>query len=238
VTGLPSLLFDLDGTLVDSLPGICGSINDALIQVGRSPIAESAARAFVGKPLASVFEALLESTELALVEQAVTAYRHRFDRSGISEGCLFPGVEGMLRTLDAEGYSLRIVTAKPSAVARQVLTCFGIERFFDDVHGPTLDDRHVDKAHLVLAALQASDSRPDEAVMIGDRADDVLAARAHGVQAVAAAWGYGSRAELVAAGPAYVACTIAELLAWVRRLNRSSEATAAQDEQQREEGRS
>ena len=223
MTGLPSLFFDLDGTLVDSLPGICRSINDALVQVGRVPVAESTARAFVGRPLASIFATLLGSSEPDLLERVVALYRDRFDREGMADGRLFPGVEGMLRTLAAEGYPLRIVTAKPSAIARQVLTCFGIGGYFADVHGPTLADRSVDKAHQVLAALDASGTPAARALMIGDRADDVLAARAHGVRAVAAAWGYGSRVELEAAEPFYVADTAAQLLVWVQSAGRSRE---------------
>src|SRR5437016_6013245 len=86
------LLFDLDGTLVDSLPGISRCINDALTTLGRDPVVDAQLRAFVGAPLATIFAALLESGDLTLIDRAVTAYRVRYDRTAIFEACLFPGI--------------------------------------------------------------------------------------------------------------------------------------------------
>jgi phosphoglycolate phosphatase len=167
----------------------------------------------IGAPLSTIFETLLRSSEPDLLDRAVAAYRVRFDRTGIFENCLFPGVVEALTTLRQAGHSLQIVTAKPAVAARRVVEHFEIGRFFEAVHGPDLDERLFEKARLLETAVRGVPA--GQSVMVGDRADDVRAAHACGVQAVAAAWGYGAREELRAANPTYVAESMAELVDWV-----------------------
>jgi phosphoglycolate phosphatase len=82
------------------------------------------------------------------------------------------------------------------------------------VHGPEPADHACDKADLVAAALRTANASADETTMVGDRADDIRAARAHSVRAVAAGWGYGAPQEIVEAGPHFVAATVDDLVAY------------------------
>lgn len=208
------LLFDLDGTLTDSAPGIVRCIDHALAALQRPPLGDRL-RPMIGTPLTAIFRAVLASDDPVLIDAAVDRYRQRFDAVGIFENALFPGVAAALEAFGAAGHVLQVVTAKPAPAARRVLDQCAIAGCFTAVHGPALADRTCDKADLVARALELVRARPDEAVMIGDRVDDVRAARRHRVRAVAAGWGYGSREELLAASPDYVAETIADLEAWV-----------------------
>lgn len=210
------LLFDLDGTLTDSFLGISRCINHALTELGRNSVPEPQLRGFVGAPLAAIFGQLLASDDGALLDRAVAAYRIRFNSIGIFENRVFPGVSEALHGFQRACHSLQVVTAKPAVSAKRVVQHFALDRYFDAIHGPALTDRSCNKADLVVAALRRAGANPAHAVMVGDRADDINAARAHGVRAVGAGWGYGSRAELMAAGPDYVANTVADLVAWVR----------------------
>jgi phosphoglycolate phosphatase len=209
------LLFDLDGTLTDSAPGIVRCIDHALVGLGRAPAGEARLRPMIGTPLAAIFATVLDDAAPALIDDAIARYRERFDVVGIFENALFPGIVDALDAFAAAGHRLRVVTAKPAPAARRVLDHFAIADRFTAVHGPALGERHCDKADLVAAALAAGSIRPGDAVMIGDRVDDVRAARCHDVRAVAAGWGYGAHAELTAAGPEFFAPTIADLRAWV-----------------------
>jgi phosphoglycolate phosphatase len=209
------LLFDLDGTLTDSAPGIVGCINHALVALARPPLPEAQLLPMIGTPLTAIFGVVLESGDERLLDAAVRSYRQRFDTVGIFENALYPGIVPALDELRDAGHELRVVTAKPAPAARRVLDHFGIAGHFDAVHGPALTDRGCDKADLVAAALETA-RMPGAAVMIGDRADDVRAARRHGVRAVAAGWGYGSHEELLAAGPEYLAPSVAHLREWLR----------------------
>ena len=214
------LLFDLDGTLTDSFPGISRCINHALEALGRDPVPDTRLRALVGAPLTAIFGTLLASGDAALLDRAVAAYRNRFTATGIFENSVFPGIPEALRGFRAAGHVLQVVTAKPTVSAKRVLTHFAIDRHFDAVRGPELADRTCNKADLVAAALQSAGGDRAPAVMIGDRAEDVAAARAHGIRAVGVGWGYGSPAELIDAGPDYIAETVADLTAWVTGLPR------------------
>ena len=208
------LFFDLDGTLTDSLPGISRCINYALGELGRDPIPDTQFRSAVGTPLAAIFEALLGSSDATLIDRAVRAYRVRFDRIGMFENNLYPGINEALDVFQRSGHSLQVVTVKPAIAARRVIAHFGIDRYFAAVHGPELADRRCSKVDLLRAALNGV-NRP-QSVMIGDHVDDIIAAWENGVQAVAVAWGYSDASELKAANPDFVAETVPDLVTWVQ----------------------
>ena len=210
------LLFDLDGTLTDSLPGIMRCINHALAELGRDPVPDARCRGAVESPLGTIFGSLLGSSDPELIDRAVAAYRARFDSIGMFENNVFPGVASALATFRRSGHTLQVVTAKPAPAARRVIAHFGLEHYFEAVHGPDPNERACSKADLVRAALQQTLADPMQAVMIRDRVDDILAARAHGLRSVAAGWGYGDPDELQAAAPDFIARTVPELVAWVQ----------------------
>jgi phosphoglycolate phosphatase len=214
------LLFDLDGTLTDSFPGIYRSVNDALGAVGREPASYEDVRGLVGAPLAVIFRTLLGEVDDATLERALSVYRVQFDAVGIFENRLFPGIADALADFLASGHVLQVVTARSLRSARLVLGHFGLDAFFVAVHGPDRTEDHWDKSELVRAALAAVSADPADAIMVGDRAQDVEAARAHGVRAVAVTWGYGSALELGAARPDFTAADVADLTAWIRRTSR------------------
>jgi phosphoglycolate phosphatase len=208
------LFFDLDGTLTDSGLGICRSFVHALKRVGVE-VTELPLLVCVGPPLPVAFRTLLPSADAQVIEQAIAVYRERFETTGMFENVLYPGVRQALAELQQEGHRMRIVTAKPRPYAIRILEHFEIDRFFDAVHGPTLADRTHNKVLLIEEALRGVAS--SHAVMIGDRDEDIRAAKANGIPAIAARWGYGSAAELSAAGPSYTAEEINDVVRWVRR---------------------
>lgn len=210
------IFFDLDGTLTDSSPGIIRCINHALVELGHDAVTGDGLRDMIGSPLRHIFVDVLGCDDEDVLDRAVAAYRGRFNAIGIFENALYPGVADALADLCRAGHTLQIVTAKPAVSARRVMAHFGIDGFFRALHGPELSARDCDKADLVGAALEIAGGDRRAAVMVGDRAVDVLAARQHQVRAVAAGWGYGTRDELEGAGPEYVAETVPDLVRWLR----------------------
>lgn len=217
------VFFDLDGTLTDSSPGIIRCINHAIEALDGAPVPEARLRPMIGTPLFTIFEILLETARRDVVDAAVARFRERFDAVGIFENAVYPGVVEALAALQRGGHHLQVVTAKPAPTAQRVLDHFALTPFFADVHGPTLADRGRDKADFVASALAAVAWTPGQVVMIGDRVDDIRAARRHDVRTVAAGWGYGSREELQAGAPEYLAPTIADAVAWIGRQSSRSE---------------
>ena len=206
------LFFDLDGTLTDSCTGIIRCVNHALEELGCAAEPDDRLRGMIGQPLTRIFGAVLNEGGDERIRRAIEAYRVRFDDVGIFENALYPGIAAALQTLEDTGHRLQVVTAKPAVTASRVLVHFGIDHHFDAVHGPELSDHGCDKAMLIKRALDHAGIEPPAAIMIGDRVDDVLAARAHHVRAIGAGWGYGSRAELMEAGAERVAGDVDELL--------------------------
>lgn len=205
------LLFDLDGTLTDSRIGITRCFGHALHELGRAS-ADLPVSVCVGPPLPVAFRTLLGTDEPALIERAVKIYRERFERIGMFENSLFPGITDGLGTLRDQGHRMRLVTGKPKPYALRVLQHFRIAEFFEAIHGPALEDGTHDKTALLAAAIGSDRS---DVVMIGDRAEDIHAANINGVPSIAVGWGYGSDAELAEARPTYFAGTIDDILRWV-----------------------
>jgi len=205
------LLFDVDGTLTDSREGIVRCIHYAILELGAdAPPVESLTQ-YVGPPLPASFATLLGTSDPKRVDLALAAYRRRFERLGMFENALYPGIAEALEQFAAAGFGLHVVTAKPRVYARQILDHFNLSSRLRVVHGPELDQRDYSKASLVREACVEAHIGSHDGTVIGDRAEDMLAAKRNGLCSVAALWGYGGREELEAARPDCLASSIADL---------------------------
>jgi phosphoglycolate phosphatase len=208
---IKTVFFDLDGTLTHSHDGIVRCIIHALTATGVDARSPSELRPFVGPPLQESFATLLGTTDETRVEEAMVAYRSRFEAIGMFESSVYPGIPEALEELATDGLDLHVVTAKPTVYARQILDHFALGRFFTGVYGPELTSRECSKVSLIRAALQAIGCNPEMTAMIGDREEDITGARRNGVAAIAVTWGYGDLAELEAASPDAIARSPADL---------------------------
>ena len=206
------LLFDLDGTLTNSAPGILRCFAHALDRVGRPGI-DVPVHLAVGPPLYRVFEALLPVQDTALIDPAIVAYRERYETIGILENSPYPDVHDTLTTLRFRGHQMKVVTMKPEPYAARVLTHFKLAEFFKGLYAPALGDRRYDKGALVASALLGTASA--DAVMIGDQPEDIRAARANGIRSIAALWGFGAKQELLAANADASAAHISDVVSLV-----------------------
>jgi phosphoglycolate phosphatase len=197
-----SLLFDLDGTLTDSRPGIEATLRHAMAQVGAPLETAADLSGCVGPPLAEIFARLLGPARAALVPAAVRHYTRRYDEAGLFDNRVYDGIPAALEALAAlpGGADLYVATSKATAVARRVLAHFGLTRHFRGVYGAAPDGSRAAKAGIIAAALADAGLTAAGTAMIGDREHDLLGARANAVRAVGVAWGFGSAAELRAAG--------------------------------------
>jgi phosphoglycolate phosphatase len=158
-----------------------------------------------------MFTVLLEDPDSALLEEAVALYRQRYANDGIYETRLYDGIVPMLDRVQPAASSMYVVTSKPSVFAREIVKHLGIGGYFDGVFGPELDGRYDDKAELLSHLFGSEKIQPTDALMVGDRAADVIAATANGILAVGVLWGYGSEPELTEAGAEVLCRTPVEL---------------------------
>jgi phosphoglycolate phosphatase len=210
------LLFDLDGTLTDPAPGITACLLHAARALGQTSCSAAGLRRFIGPPLREALAEILRTDDAALIEEAVRLYRERFSSMGLFENAVYPGVPSALEQLRAEGFVLRVVTSKPKVYADQIVDHFQLRPFFTHVYGAELSGERSTKTELLAYLLRCEPSDPARACMIGDRSHDILGAKAHGMASVGVTWGYGTRAELQAAGADRVIDEVAELIGAAR----------------------
>jgi phosphoglycolate phosphatase len=205
------VLFDMDGTLVDSTPGIWASIRVAAAELGLPEPTPGQLRSMVGPPLEDGFAGAF-GLRPGDVARAVAAYRAHYTAGAMFDAHVYPGIPELLAGLRAEGMTLAVATSKPEPFAVQILEHVGLLGEFAGVHGATLDGAVRHKDQVVGAALAA---HPDgeRPVLVGDRSHDVLGARAHGLPCIGAGWGPALPGELAAAGAVAVVDTPAEVAA-------------------------
>ena len=204
------VLFDLDGTLIDSEPGITACLAHAFEQIGAPLPPREILRTWIGPPFRQTFPSVLGDDEARIVA-AIDHYRDRFEDVGWSEHAVYEGIPELIGALAARGDALAIVTTKPVGQARRIVDHVPFGAAFARVYGP--DDRHAHraKAEMIAQALADFGSGARDTTMIGDRHFDMQGAHANGVRAIGVAWGFGSLDELRDAGAHVIAQTPAAL---------------------------
>lgn len=206
------LLFDLDGTLTDSGPGIMHAAKTALQLFGIDGLSEQELRYFVGPPLWELFGKYLPEEQISA---AIDRFREYYRVTGWLENEPYPGVRECLHALKAAGKRMYVATSKLESMARQVLTHFDLMQYFDGVCGGIADDPEAGKkVNIVRRALREAEcTEYSRAILSGDREYDIYGGHAAGIQTVGVLYGYGSREELEKAGADALAETPEALLA-------------------------
>ncbi len=205
------VLFDLDGTLTDSGPGIMWAAQSALHDMGIEENSTAELRKFVGPPLADSFRDRY-GLEGADCDKAVALYRDYYNHhGGVYQNAVYPGIPELLVRLRDADRTLIIATSKSDWATRTVLAHFGLDRYFsiiaaaDDILRRTKTD--VIRYAVGLAGIHDL----SEAVMVGDRYHDIAAAKELGIDSIGVLFGYGSRSELEESGADYIAETAEEI---------------------------
>jgi 2-phosphoglycolate phosphatase len=201
-------LFDIDGTLLDSAPDICGAIQEVLSEHDAPPVSFDYLRGFIGRHLVDCLDDVFPSCTPAQMEDLIQHYRRVYPVRGHKQTKLYPGV---VETLRALGGAKATATTKGTPTTRAVLEQFGLIQFFQHVQGtdgfpckPAPD--------VLLRSLEALGGTREECLMVGDSAADMEAARGAGVKVCAVRYGYGKAVELARWQPDYWIDDLRELL--------------------------
>ena len=211
------IFFDLDGTLTDSGPGIVASVAYALRKLGVEPPEPEQLRPFIGPPLLWSFSHFYGFDE-EKSKEAVRLYREYFTAGGMFENSVYPGIPDALDRLRAAGFRLAVATSKPELFSRQIISHFGLDKYFEAVCGAAMDESRTEKADVVRYALGTLGVTAEESLMVGDREHDVLGAKAVGLRCLGVLWGYGSREELTNAGASALAETPEDMAGLILRM--------------------
>jgi phosphoglycolate phosphatase len=194
-----SVLIDLDGTILDSAPGITATLAYTFEKLGRAVPSHTELLAYVGPPILDSFRDLAGMTPIQGLH-ALSIYRERYLTAGVFDATIYPGISDLLRDVRANGMALSLATSKPEYPSTLMLKHFGVDKYFDVIAGSTEDESRSAKADVIaealrrLAAMGRDISRP---VMIGDRGSDVRGATLNSMPAIFVEWGYGAGAEQI-----------------------------------------
>ena len=202
-----AILFDVDGTLIDSAPGIINTLEEVFSQMGVDTTNVDLRR-YLGPPLRKSFGE--HFADPALIEKATGLYRDSYAVKGSHECTPYSGAAGMLRRLKDAGLLLCTATSKPTAVVTPILEEKGLAPFFDFIGGASMDESRDTKTEVVRYVLAQPMMQGKRVLMVGDRNDDMRGAADCGLDAAGALYGYGSREELEPFHPVLLAESCAD----------------------------
>ena len=206
------LLFDLDGTLTYSHPGIYNCIRYALEAFGRPQPTEKQLRACVGPPLTYSFSEIFGMSEEE-TEAAVKKYRERYADKGLFENEPIPGAAELLASLKQKGYVQAIATSKPKIFAERIADKFNFTPFLDAVAGSGTDGSFPTKGSVIREAMRLLRAEKELCLMLGDRRQDAEGARECDIDFAGFSGGYAEPGELEAEAPAFLFSDFEELRA-------------------------
>ena len=223
------ILLDLDGTLTDSSEDITKSVQYALEKMGITENDMAVLKRYIGPPLNESFtrfHGLSDEDSL----KAVAYYRERYADTGLYENKLFDGIKEFLAGLKKEGYIVALATCKPEIYVPTILKHFDIEQYFDVAVGSELEGgkrRHKDDVIeevisqiIKLKDIPATDiyDVKADAIMIGDRKDDVLGAKDAGIESIGLRYGFAEADELENAGADYILENVEDILPFLNQM--------------------
>jgi phosphoglycolate phosphatase len=188
--GIDCILFDLDGTLVDSAPDLLAAVNRVLADAGREPLPLAVLRPVVSKGSRAMLATAFPDLDEQARENLIATFLDYYGAAIAEHGHAFDDIELLLSRIERAGLRWGIVTNKPEKLAHDVVAAMGWhERCAILVGGDTLALKKPDPAQLLHACKQLS-IRPERCVYVGDDERDIQAARAAGMPSVVALWGY------------------------------------------------
>jgi len=208
MTTKDTILFDLDGTLIDSAPDLAAAVNDMLEKLGRERFDEETIRHWVGNGARILVQrALSGSREIDgnlhedLLDEALGIFFESYGNALCESTVLYPGVLPTLRRLRNAGFMMAVVTNKPSPFVHPILDTLGVSHLFDlTLGGEDLPRKKPDPLPL-LHACERLETTVDRTLMVGDSRNDILASRAAGMESVGVRYGYNYGEPIEQYGP-------------------------------------
>lgn len=205
-------IFDFDGTLSDTVPGVKNSVKYALSCYGIEETDDKKLDYFIGPPLYESFTTVYSADD-ETANGMIEKYRERYKVKACEESTLYDGIKEMLSALKAKGKKLAIASSKPLPLVEMIAKSLEIYEYFDYISAETYSHIHSDKCALITDALNALEvSDKSKVIMIGDRFYDIEGANKAGIDSAGALYGFGEEEELKGAGATYLLSSPKELV--------------------------
>jgi pyrophosphatase PpaX len=208
LTTIKNLIFDLDGTLIDSSQGVVEAVNYSLRQVGQPEQKPEVIKAFIGYPLEKMYPHFTN----APLQELYTHFQVKAAETIVASTEILPGVAQMLRQLDERGYRMAIATTKIRANVNGILEKLGWQELFRATTAGDEVKKSKPDPSILRLTLKRLKAEPSETIVVGDTINDILAARVVPMKVVAVASPFGGRQKVIAAHPDFFIESITELL--------------------------
>lgn len=205
------VLFDLDGTVIDSLKGIMNAMNYSFVKMGMSEVSEQDFLPFIGPPIINTLQKHF-GMDLETANKAIEYYHEYYKETGWKECTLYNGMKPLFKSLREKGKRLALATNKPNYYAKQILKHHDVDKYFHYIGGADVEKGIVNKTLVIEACLRMLDiTDKNSVIMVGDRHFDVDGAFGAGIKTIGVTYGYGDREELTKCGALIVVDTAEEV---------------------------
>lgn len=211
---IDTIIFDLDGTIFETRDSIIKTFNYTLSKHGYSEESPDRIRELIGTPLEEMFVILTGKEDEA--DPLSATYRERYAKSCVEHSFLYPGVIETLELLS--GFKLGIATTKRAYLAKQLCEAFELSNYFSVILGSEDVQNQKPAPDIVLKAVELTESKPENAIMVGDTKFDILSGNAAGTKTCGVTYGIGSEAELREAGADFIIDSFPRIIQVVEEL--------------------
>ena len=212
---MTSILFDLDGTLVDSSLGIFNAFRHSFQQMGLEVLDDSRLRSFIGPPLEVTFQQLFDKQDA--IDTAISHFRDYYHQKGVHEATVYDGIAETLQTLIDKGCQLFVTTSKHEPMAKQMLDNLHLSQYFTNIYGSTEHRYH--KEDVIIACMTTNHLIKEDTYIVGDTVFDMIGGQNVGIKTIGVTWGFGTANDLRKNGANQIYNTPAELSILPDQLN-------------------
>ncbi len=213
-----NIIFDLDGTLIDSSDGVVEAVNYSLRQMGESEQPAEVIKSFIGYPLSQMYPTFSKSP----LKELYKHFQTKAAETVVASTCILPNVEAALGDLSGNGYRLAIASTKIKHHIEGIVKKFGWQNLMTAYSGGDEVSAVKPDPEIFRLTLSRIDGAADDTIVVGDTVNDVLAAKAVPMMVVAVDSPYGGRQRLLDAGPDYFISSIADLPGLLSRLKKEA----------------
>jgi len=199
MTDQHAVIFDLDGTLVDSLRDIADALNETLVEHGRRSASLEQVRQWIGDGFTQLCRRAWPQADDDTLAEFIPRARTRYQTGCLRHTRPYPNIRRMLELLRDRGVPMGVVSNKPEALVRLVLEGLSLHAFFTAIRGCTSEEHRKPSPHHALAAAATLHAPTAKTFFVGDSPVDVETARRAGMKSIGVTWGFRSREELLAA---------------------------------------
>jgi len=203
-----AVLFDLDGTVIFSHPGVFNGLKYALTKKGMEIPDESLLRKFIGPSFYDSFPKYMGTNKEETLE-LVDLYREYYKVKGVKEVNIIPGMDELIKSLYENGIKVILATGKPQPYAEEIICDLGLNDYFTGIVGSNLDGTRTQKEEVIEAVLENYDVK--NPIMVGDREFDIIGANINKIDSVGVTFGYGTLDMFADYNPTFVANSVEEL---------------------------